>query len=118
MKDSITIYGIKNCETMKKAFQWLDQHKIDYAFHDYKKSGADAALIKRAIQEHGWENVLNRKGTTWRALPEKAKESMNSTRACETALENPSIIRRPLMVRGKDIHLGFDAAAYGKILGK
>ena len=75
---TITVYGIKNCDTMKKAFTWLDQHKIAYTFHDYKKSGADEAVLKKAIAEHGWENVINRKGTTWRALPEKTRETMNA----------------------------------------
>ncbi|TAL37864.1 MAG: Spx/MgsR family RNA polymerase-binding regulatory protein [Alphaproteobacteria bacterium] len=110
----LTVYGIKNCDTMKKAFAWLDGHKVAYAFHDYKKAGADADLLKRAFKQHGWENVLNRKGATWRALPDKAKEAMNERLAFETALANPSIIRRPMLVRGDDIRLGFDEAEYSK----
>jgi Spx/MgsR family transcriptional regulator len=100
---------------MKKAFAWLDGRKIGYTFHDYKKSGADAAVLERAIKTHGWENVLNRKGTTWRALPEKLKESMDAGQALKTALENPSVIRRPLIVRGADIHLGFDEAEFKRL---
>lgn len=111
----VIIYGIKNCDTMKKAFEWLESHKVAYAFHDYKKSGADAAVLKRAIRENGWENVLNRKGTTWRSLPDKIKADMDDHLAYETAIKNPSIIRRPLTVCGEKIHLGFDAEEYKKI---
>jgi arsenate reductase (glutaredoxin) len=110
----LTVYGIKSCDTMKKAFAWLDAHKVVYAFHDYKKSGADAEVLKRAFKQHGWEDVLNRKGMTWRALPDKVKESMNERLALETALANPSIIRRPMTMRGEDISLGFDEAEYKK----
>ena len=108
----LTVYGIKNCDTMKKAFAWLDKHKVAYVFHDYKKAGADKAVLERAFQQHGWEDVLNRKGMTWRALPGKVKESMNARLALETALANPSIIRRPLIVRGNEILLGFDESAF------
>lgn len=111
----LTVYGIKNCDTMKKAFAWLDGHKVAYVFHDYKKSGADAGVLKRAFKQHGWEEVLNRKGMTWRALPDKLKETMNERLALETALANPSIIRRPLIVRGDEILLGFDAAAFKRL---
>lgn len=112
---SAHIYGIKNCDTMKKAFVWLDGRKIPYVFHDYKKSGADLDTLKQAIDQHGWENVLNRKGTSWRALPEKVKDSMNKTNALKAAEENPSLIRRPLLVHGKDIYLGFDEGNYAAI---
>lgn len=117
MKNSITVYGIKNCDTMKKAFAWLDRRKIAYAFHDYKKFGADEDVLKRAIDAYGWESVLNRKGTTWRGLPDKVKESMTDKRAFQFAVENPSVIKRPLVVCGKDILLGFDEADFGGKLG-
>jgi arsenate reductase len=106
------IYGIKNCDSMKKAFLWLDKHGIAYDFHDYKKSGGDAAVLEAAIKAHGWENVINRKGTTWRALPEKARESMTEKTALAAALDNPSLVKRPLIVSGKDILLGYDEAAF------
>ena len=100
---------------MKKTFAWLDSRKIDYTFHDYKKSGADANVLERALKQHGWQNVFNRKGTTWRKLPEKVRETMNDRQALKTAIENPSIIRRPLVVCGSEIHLGFDEAVFKKI---
>lgn len=109
---TITVYGIKNCDTMKKAFTWLDQHKVAYTFHDYKKSGADEAVLKKAIAEHGWENVINRKGTTWRALPEKTRETMNDKTAIKAALDNPSLVKRPLVAHKKGVLLGFDAAVF------
>lgn len=115
MKNSIAVYGIKNCETMKKAFSWLEKHKVAYDFHDYKKAGADSAVIKRAFAQHGWETTLNRKGMTWRNLPDSVKNGMTEKRALETALENPSVIKRPLITVGSDIVLGFDADEFKKI---
>jgi len=109
---SITVYGIKNCDTMKKAFAWLDAKGVDYTFHDYKKSGADKAMLQRAFEEHGWETVINRKGTTWRALPDDVKEKAKAASALKLALENPSLIKRPLITGAKGIILGFDADAY------
>jgi Spx/MgsR family transcriptional regulator len=114
----VTVYGIKNCDTMKKAFAWLDKNKVEYAFHDYKKSGADEEVLKRAFKAHGWEEVLNRKGQTWRNLPDKVKDGMNAASAMKTALDNPSVIRRPIVVRGNDIWLGFDDEQFKKIAAK
>lgn len=111
MKD-IVIYGIKNCDSMKKTFAWFDGRKIPYVFHDYKKSGADAAVVKRAVSELGWEGVLNRKGTTWRGLPDKVKEGMTDKRAVAVALDNPSVIRRPLIVWKGGMHAGYDEDAF------
>ena len=112
----LTVYGIKNCDTMKKAFAWLDSHKVAYVFHDYKKAGADETALAAAFRAHGWENVLNRKGATWRNLPDALKEKMDAKQAMKTALENPSVIRRPMIVRGNEISLGFDEAEFKKFL--
>lgn len=109
------IYGIKNCDTMTKALRWLDDHKIAYVFHDYKKEGADPDVIRQAITQKGLENVLNRKGTTWSALPEATKNTMNAETAVKAALENPSLIRRPLMVRDGTVHTGFSAQEYAAL---
>ncbi len=92
---------------MKKAFTWLDKHKVAYVFQDYKLAGADKAVLQRAIKTHGWENIINRKGTTWRNLSEKTKNSVTEKNAVELALENPSIITRPLVTSGEKILLGF-----------
>tara|TARA_Y100001001_G_scaffold142338_1_gene146954 strand:+ start:184 stop:537 length:354 start_codon:yes stop_codon:yes gene_type:complete len=108
----ITIYGIKNCGSMKKAFAWFDEHGIEYSFHDYKKQGADLDVLKKACAVHGWEQVINRKGTSWRKLPEDMRESMDEGKALQSAQDNPSLVKRPLIVDGDTILLGFDADRY------
>ena len=103
---------------MKKAFAWLDKRKIAYIFHDYKKSGADADILKQAIRQYGWENVINRKGTSWRALPETVKTSMDEARAIQATRDNPSLIRRPFLVYGGNIYLGFNEGDYDALFTK
>lgn len=108
------IYGIKNCDTMKKAFAWLDKNGVAYSFHDYKRDGVDAAILDRAFDTFGWEDAINRKGTSWRKLPQDARDGMTASRARKVALENPSLIKRPLVVFGKKMLLGFDEDAYAR----
>lgn len=110
-----SIYGIKNCDTMKKAFKWLEANDIAYDFHDYKKQAPNKDLISQAIAANGWENVINRRGTTWRKLPQDIQASMNDKEAIKIALENPSIIKRPLLVYDEVKHLGFKEDEYKKI---
>lgn len=110
------IYGIKNCDTMKKALKWMDDRGVGYVFHDYKKEGADAGVLSQAIAEHGWENVINRRGTTWRNLPEDIKAAMDETLALKIAQDNPSIIKRPLLLHKDAVFLGFSEAVYQEIL--
>ena len=107
-----TIYGIRNCDTMKKAFKWLESHNIAYSFHDYKKSGAPRDVVQNAIDTQGWETVLNKRGTTWRNLPDTAKENMTPELALQTALDTPSIIKRPLLIHKDQIVLGYKAPVY------
>jgi arsenate reductase len=114
---AIKIYGIKNCDTMKKTFTFLEGHGASYEFHDYKKSGADEKVLRAAMAEHGWEKVINRRGTTWRKLPDDVKTSMDEERAVAAAIDNPSMIKRPILTMGDEIVLGFDADQYAKILG-
>jgi arsenate reductase (glutaredoxin) len=102
---------------MKKAFAWLEKHNVAYDFHDYKKSGADVEILKAAIKAYGWENVINRKGTSWRTLPEKLRENMTDKTALAAALQNPSLVKRPLVTTGKEILLGYDEAAFRAALG-
>lgn len=90
------IYGIKNCDTMKKTFSRLEAGGKSYVFHDYKKQGVDEAVLQRAFATFGWEQVLNRKGMTWRKLPEDIRQTMSEAQAFEIAIANPSILRRPL----------------------
>lgn len=112
----ITIYGIRNCDTMKKAMTWLDEQGIDYHFHDYKKDGAPEARVRQWIASQGWEQVINRRGTTWRKLPEATRETMNAGAALEQALANPSLIRRPVVETGDDLLIGFDAGRWSQAL--
>lgn len=112
---SVKIYGIKNCDTMKKAFSWLDEHQVEYVFHDYKKQGADEDILRAAMAVHGWEAVINRRGTSWRTLPEEAKAGMDEARAVVAALDNPSLVKRPLMVADGESYLGFDVAVYARL---
>lgn len=107
-----TMYGIKNCDTIKKARKWLDEKSIGYTFHDYKKDGTSEALFRDWLSSLGWEAVINRRGTTWRKLSEEQKSSMDNSSALAVMMENPSIIKRPLLEHeGKRI-LGFKAEEY------
>lgn len=106
------IYGIKNCDTMKKALKWLDDHGVDYIFHNFKKDGFDKGIVEQAIEEHGWDTVINKRGTTWRQLPPSVQNKMNTQKALEIAEDNPSIIKRPLLLRLGQTFIGFDPKRY------
>jgi len=108
----IVMYGIKNCNTVKKARRWLEDHNIEYEFHDYKKDGIDAKKLREYTKEFGWETLLNRKGTTWRKLPDEVKENVNQTKAIKIMLENSSVIKRPLIDTGKKQIVGFNEEDY------
>ncbi len=108
----ITLYGIPNCDTMKKARTWLDKHHIEYVFHDYKKLGVPEKELKRWVKDLGWETLLNRKGTTWRKLDESIKENINQTSAIKLMLENPSIIKRPVLDVDGKLEAGFSDESY------
>tara|TARA_R110001592_G_scaffold27763_25_gene102940 strand:+ start:20376 stop:20792 length:417 start_codon:yes stop_codon:yes gene_type:complete len=113
---TLTIYGIKNCDTMKKAFKWLEAHNIAYEFHDYKKQGIDENALSQAIERYGWDSVINKRGTTWRKLPDNVKSTMDQQSALIHAAENPSLIKRPLLIQGQSILLGFDETVYANTL--
>ncbi|WP_312282975.1 ArsC family reductase [Pseudescherichia sp.] len=108
------MYGIKNCDTVKKARRWLDAQQIAYRFHDYRADGLDAALLDTFIAELGWEALLNTRGTTWRKLDDARRESIqNAPSAAELMREMPAIIKRPLLCApGKPMLLGFTEASY------
>lgn len=107
-----TIYGIKNCDTMKKAMKWLDEAGIEYHFHDYKKVGASPELIDGWLTQFAWDELVNRRGTTWRKLDESVRESMDTESAKAVMMENPSIIKRPLLDTGRERIMGFKADDY------
>jgi Spx/MgsR family transcriptional regulator len=109
----ITMFGIKNCDTIKKARKWLESEGIEYQFHDYKKEGISPELLDVWVQDLGWEALVNKRGTTWRKLPEETKESINQSSAIEIMLANTSIIKRPLLVDDAENKLlGFKADEY------
>ncbi len=108
----VTIYGIKNCNTMKKTFDWFDDAGIAYDFHDYKKQGIDADVVKRAIDLLGWDMVINTRGMTWRKVDDATKATMNPANALKLAEEKPSVVKRPLVTKGDEIVLGFDEDGY------
>jgi len=110
-----TMYGIKNCDTIKKARKWLEENGIEYQFHDYKKDGLDPQLLKSWVTELGWEALLNKRGTTWRKLPDDVKDNIDEASAIEVMLDNNSIIKRPLLDTGSSKTLGFKADDYSKI---
>ncbi|MDT3687419.1 MAG: ArsC family reductase [Pseudorhodoplanes sp.] len=109
---TITIYGIKNCDTMKKAFAWLDKAGVDYTFHDYKKEGVDRKRLEGWSKDVGWETLLNRAGTTFRKLPDKDKEGLTAAKAIKLMLAQPSMIRRPVLDLGKTLLVGFKPNEY------
>jgi arsenate reductase len=111
---TITIYGIKNCDTMKKARAWLDGHGVKYAFHDYKSEGIAKEKLKAWSDELGWEALLNRAGTTFRKLPESEKEGLIENKALALMLEQPSMIKRPVLDIGKKRVVGFKPDIYAK----
>ena len=116
---AITIYGIKNCDTMKKARAWLDKHGVEYSFHDYKVSGIDRDRLERWSKKAGWETLLNRAGTTFKKLPDKTKESVDGTRAIALMLEQPSMIKRPVLdLGGGRILVGFKPDTYDDALSR
>jgi len=117
MSKAITIYGIKNCDTMKKARAWLDSHGVTYEFYDYKAAGAPKEKLKAWMSELGWETLLNRAGTTFRKLPDAEKEGLNERKALALMLEQPSVIRRPVLEAGGKLLVGFKPEVYAKEVG-
>ena len=111
----IKLYGIPNCDTMKKARKWLDANNLEYEFHDYKKSAVPEKTLKFWVQTAGWEAILNKRGTTWRKLSDDIKNSIDETSSIQVMLDNPSAIKRPILENGKTLLVGFKEEEY-KIL--
>jgi arsenate reductase (glutaredoxin) len=117
MAEAVTIYGIKNCDTMKKARAWLDRRGIAYDFHDYKTAGIGRGKLESWAREAGWETLLNRAGTTFRKLPEKEREGLTAKKAFALMLAHPSMIKRPVLeARGK-VLVGFKPEIYEEVFG-
>lgn len=108
----ITIYGIKNCDTMKKAMKWLDKNGIAYDFHNYKKDGIDKNALEHALEQHGLNVVINKRGTTWQQLSDHVKDSVNESNIIALAEQNPSLLKRPLLMIGDTAIVGFNEQEY------
>ena len=115
---TITLYGIANCDTMKKARAWLDGHGVAYAFHDYKKAGIDAATLGRWSEAVGWEVLLNRAGTTFRKLPEIDRADLDRDKAIALMVAQPSMIKRPVLDRDGALTVGFAPDRYAALFGR
>ncbi|MDI4658593.1 ArsC family reductase [Xanthobacter autotrophicus] len=112
-----TIYGIKACDTMKKARGWLEDHGVAYAFHDYKSAGIERKTLEGWVKTVGWEKLLNRAGTTFRKLPDADKEGIDEASAIDLMLEKPSMIKRPVLDTGRDLLVGFKPDDYAAKFG-
>ncbi len=117
MANTVTIYGIPNCDTMKKARAWLTEHKVAHTFHDYRKDGIDKATLDGWVKRAGWEIVLNRAGTTFRALPDADKANLTAAKAVKLMLAQPGMIKRPVLIAGKDMLVGFKPDQYAALFG-
>lgn len=106
------IYGISNCDTIKKARKWLENNNIKYEFHDFRKQGINVIQLKQWATELGWAKLLNKRSTTWRNLPSETKENINETLALYLMEEQPTLIKRPVLVNANGIMLGFSEKQY------
>lgn len=112
---TITLYGIPNCDTIRKARLWLDAHGVAFEFHDYKKAGVDRAALEGWVDQLGWEALLNRAGTTFRKLPDADKADLDRDRAIALMAAQPSLIRRPVLVGGNMLEVGFKPERYAAL---
>lgn len=115
---TVTIYGIKNCDTMKKAFAWLGARGVAYDFHDYKTAGVTAAQLTQWCRAAGWQAVLNRAGTTFRKLDDADKEALTQDKAIALMVAQPSMIKRPILEAGGKLEIGFAPEHYAALFGK
>jgi len=111
----IKLYGIPNCDTIKKARKWLKDNGVDYEFYDYKKLGVPEKELKNWVKQVGWETLLNKRGTTWRKLDDNTKNSVDEKSAIQIMLANPSIIKRPVLIKGQILLVGFSTNDYAKL---
>ncbi|WGV99562.1 ArsC family reductase [Vibrio sp. YMD68] len=112
---TVTMYGIPNCDTIKKAKKWLEANGIEYTFHDYRKQGIDTELVTHFCDGLGWELVLNKRGTTYRQLSPEQKEAINADTAIALLVEHPAMIKRPILNANGSLHIGFKADQYQSI---
>lgn len=109
---AITLYGIANCDTVKKARRWLDQRQVPHQFHDFRKDGLTPAQVDSWLSQVDWENLLNKRGRTWRELPEQEKQPGDANQSVALLCKYPTLIKRPVLVSGKRIVIGFNPDIY------
>ncbi|MCG8380568.1 MAG: ArsC family reductase [Proteobacteria bacterium] len=112
---SITLYGIKNCDTVKKARQWLDKQTVPYSFHDFRKDGINKTLINDFLKQIDMEILINKRGTSWRKLTDKEKDIKTKSQAVKIMLEHPTVIKRPVLLKNKKYYIGFNDELYKSI---
>lgn len=110
-----TLYGIKNCDTVKKARKWLEAEGVDYRFHDFREDGIEKKQVEAWVKELGWDVVVNKRSTSWKALEEEQRSGMNDSTAVKAILAQPTLIKRPLLDTGKTRHTGFKPAQYSEL---
>ena len=111
----LTLYGIKNCDTVKKARRWLEDHGVEYQFHDFRQDGLDKKLLSNWVEQLGWETVVNKRSTTWRSLSDKDKNIKSNQQAIDLLLINPTLIKRPITQSEKILQIGFKEEEYKKL---
>lgn len=111
-----TLYGIKNCDTVKKARKWLEQNGVEYRFHDFRVDGMETVPLQNWLQEFGWEQVLNRRSTSWRALSDAQKSTLDNNSSAALATETPTLIKRPVLTKGNETLFGFKADSYAQLI--
>lgn len=114
----ITLYGIKNCDSVKKARRWLEAQGLEYRFHDLRLDGLDPEVLERWVERLGWERLLNRRGATWRRLDESRRRDLDEAKAVALMLEAPTLIKRPVIDTGAELLVGFDAQTYQQRLAR
>tara|TARA_R110002110_G_scaffold344421_1_gene554408 strand:+ start:351 stop:707 length:357 start_codon:yes stop_codon:yes gene_type:complete len=111
----ITLYGISNCDTVKKARRWLELHEVEYRFHDLREDGINAEQVGGWLAELGWETLINKRSTSWKALPASTREAMDDNAALAAILQHPTLIKRPLLDIGHERHCGFSEKTWGAL---
>jgi Spx/MgsR family transcriptional regulator len=111
----ITVYGIKNCDSVKKARNWLEKHGVEYQFHDFREDGLDGESVDLWLDELGWETLVNKRSTTWKELDASTRENMDAAKARKCIMQHPTLIKRPLLDTGTERHCGFKPETYQQI---
>lgn len=113
-----TVYGIQNCDTVRKTRRWLDEHGVAYRFHDFRRDGLEDSQLRAWCEELGWETLINRRGTTWRRLPEEQRTGLDEATARKLMLSQPALIKRPVLDLETRRVVGFDAERYAELFGQ